>query len=179
MTTDNSLGQYEQWWDAWRRKQAEEEAARRAAEEEAARIEAERIAQAKERERIYAEKNAPYWAQQAEKQRKTIADKKAEEERQAGITEYLEANPQSVYSSFLQTFDPRIQNYYRDRYYDFYNEYQGLIADELKGGATEQTSFANFLKNINLPERYNKLTNYQRGFVTPRVAPRTRFLTGF
>ena len=156
---------YEKYWVQYRAQQ--EAAAKAAAEEEARR-----------RQALLDQERAQQWLVYNANQT-AVAKKEEEEKKEATVTGYLGENPQAAYSSFLTTLTPDLQNYYKGSYYDLYNEYQGKLADEVKAGVEKQTDFSTFLKGLDMRNRYQGLTNYQKGFYNPNVAPRTRFLTRY
>ncbi|MCK9599451.1 MAG: hypothetical protein M0R06_10450 [Sphaerochaeta sp.] len=113
-----------------------------------------------------------------EERRKKKEEEEAAAAKQVGLTDFAESMPQGIYTSFLKGIDPAMSNYFGDKFYDFYNEYQGGLANEAAAGREPTQKFGGFLDLIKkeLPGRYANLTSRQKGFYLPSAAPRTRTL---
>ena len=148
-------------------------------QEEAARLaEAQRKAKAAE-DAQKAQAILDWQRNQVDIENKEREKQKEEAAKQETTQGYLDINPQGVFSSFITTLDPALQNYYKDHHYDFYNRYQGSLAGQAAGGNVPQGDYLSFLKGLDLNEEYKNKTSYQKGFYKPLVAPRARMLTSY
>lgn len=93
---------------------------------------------------------------------------------------FLKGTPQAAYMSFLSQLNMPMRRYYGGQYGDVYGEYMGALGQEAQAtGGLPELQFMDFLKNYNFGQKYGGLAPQQRGMFPSRLAPRTRFLTGY
>jgi hypothetical protein len=127
----------------------------------------------------------PTWMQGIGIRQKAIQENlEKQNKKKEFLSGYLETMPQAVYSNWISGFGSQMSNYYSRLFGDFWNEYQGtqagLVNKQRADAGTSlipQTStFEDFLKGIDLNQRYGNLTSRMKGFYHPAAAPGTRIL---
>jgi len=96
-------------------------------------------------------------------------------------SQWLEETPEAQYYGVLQNLDmtPSQENYFRSRYGDIYNRYQGALGGAAAQGKAPTQTFGNWLKQNdygNLYQSWWDLPSWQRGLDYGRFTPRTRWL---
>jgi len=96
-----------------------------------------------------------------------------------GAQQFLKETPRAAYMSFLPELTRPMQRHFGRNYQDIYGQYLGAIGQEAQMGQLPQLQFTDFLKNYGFEQQYGGLSPQQRGSYPSRLAPRTRFLTGY
>lgn len=71
---------------------------------------------------------------------------------------------------------PNQQRFFKNSYGDFFNQYQGLLGNQVRSGQDPTLRFNDFMGGMNFQDYYRRQPPAQRGQSTAQFAPSVRWI---